>query len=842
MEEDIIGIGLTHYGAQTLRELSKRVRPDELAPLIAGIGELQTYVGLLHAAATGDLSAVKAFGDIIFACPLPDQLMLTGRKPIPSPPESPCSLAVPHPITFTFAGLNAANTYTPEWRTASQQVLPFDNNSSFPSVNPIADDHQPLLTWIDRAFAGWVVRAGGIELVFDAARRWLNGSDPHDFRTALSSLRSPCGLLPTKDITMPCLDERQVCISEFVFTAMRLAPQLRRPSFPIIGSVIPLDQCHTRAVPITLLPPTNQQFPSQAITNDGIFPAIDRVPAIILSWTPQQIQLSLPAGIRAGCHVIGWVYLFSPEVVTQLHAIGEQCRPWFGGGGLTRAPYVLWEDQGRFSLVSAPSIDTFHGPSGATTVSAEACTPVMLSWVISLDACPETTTQQVVTMWRDGQLFRTRLPTTGQLAVIDSAARTYTLRAQAQLPGQLCGQTERSLAVNRFNVLRVQAQGATRCVQPGIGVTLNITVSCPAPTGGLPITISSSNSTRVAGASGAINEANTSTTVEVIAGNECGTATLTISAPNHPAVQIEIVVASLPTINSISPLAFQTCERITLTVNGSCLGERAVDIRAGVEANGQWVPGIVTVLSPSTQLRIELPALPAGFYILAIEHCGQIGYAPLPFSVTTRPPIISSAPSMRPAIVELCSTPSVTIRWTVEFATRIVLARGGDIVADRSYADPCAAVDDSATETLPSVTGSLNYTLTAFNADGVTVTSTRPLPATSAFSPASAVVVKNIYTDVVNVFLLNVEDNGGIFVRSLAANQTLIIPIPNCRLRIVHSIVPKQVDDYNATWRTNLSATAVSTARRSGPWQRNTPSIPPHLGLRTAGVVGIFPV
>lgn len=840
MEEiDLNGVGLTHDGARTLRELSERLGPDELAPLNAGIHELQTYVGLLHAAAAGDLAAVKAFGDIVLACPLPDEPMLTGGKPLPGPPESPCHLGAPHPLTFTFAGLNAADTYASGWRFGRYLNLPLDRDPSFPSDSPAADDYQPVLTWIDRAFAGWVVRAGGIEVALDAGRRWLDGGDPSDFRTALGALRSPCGVLPTNNIKIPCLDERQVCIAEFVFTAMRLAPQLGRPSFPLIGSVTPADQCHATAGPITLLPPMGQQFPSQDITKGGTFPAIDRVPATILYWTPQQIRLALPAGIKAGCHVVGWVYLYPPGVVSQLHAIGEQCRPWFGGGGLTRAPYALWEDQGRFSLISAPLIGTFHGPNGSTRVSAEACTPVTLSWAVVLDACPGTATQLAVTMWRDGQLFRVSLPTASQLAVSDSSPRTYTLRAQARLAGQLCGQTEQSLTVNRFNVLRVQAQGDTRCVQPGIGVTLNVTVSCPAPPGGLPVTVTSSHPARGAGASGTIDEGTTSTAIEVLTGTECGTATLTVTAPNHPQAQVSITVASYPTISAVSPTALQTCEPVSLTVDGSCLGEQAADIRAGVELNGQWVPGTVTVLSPGTQLRLDLPALPAGFYTLAITHCGQVGYAPLPFTVTTRQPVIDSLITT-PASVEACSTPSVRIQWTVRYATQVLLTRDTAIIANRSYADPCVSVTDSATETLSTVMGSISYTLTAINADGVTTPSTRTLPITSSFPLASAFVVRNGYTDLVNVFLVNAEDQGGAFVQTLVPNATLLVPIPSCRLRAIISIDPKKVDDYNARWNTNYSATAVNTARTAGPWTRTTTQYA--LGLASAGVLGIIGV
>jgi len=154
-------------------------------------------------------------------------------------------------------------------------------------------------------------------------------------------------------------------------------------------------------------------------------------------------------------------------------------------------------------------------------------------------------------------------------------------------------------------------------------------------------------------------------------------------------------------------------------------------------------------------------------------------------------------------------------------------------------------VTDSATETLSTVTGPINYTLFAFNADGASVTRMRTLPFTPAVNPASAFVVQNTDTVAVNVFLVNAEDQGGTFVTTLAPNTPpLVVPIPSCQIKGIISIDPQMVRNHNTTFNTNFDPTAVSTARtEAGGWIRYTPPWPPYAtGLATALAIGIYNV
>ena len=746
---------------------------------------------------------------------------LGGDRPFPGDDVGPCGLGGPHPFTFFSAGLNASGVFD------AMGGVAFNRNFGGGIDGPggaggggVIDGFDAAFTWIDRGFAGWVSRATGVEGVLGAGRRWLDGGEPRDFHGAMRGLLSPGDLLPRRGLPSMCLDEYQVCISEFVFTAMPLAQTFYTAPFPPLGSLSPTDQCQSGAGPVSMFPPAGLQYPAQADIQAGTYVALDRAPANVISWTPQEIRLALPPGIKAGCHSVGWGHAFDPEAVNQIRGIGEQCRPFFGGNTLVSAPYAVWQEQGYFSIIDAPVIDAFHGPGGSPTPNAEACTPVTLTWATSVASCSGSAVQVNVTMLQDGQLYQTALPADGQLQVNDETNHTYTLRVQAKVGNQQCGLVTRDVTVSRFNELRVQAQGDTRCVDMGIGVSVDATISCPAPAGGLPVTITSSDTTRVANAAGTIDEGNNTTTVEVLTANQCGTATLTVVVPNHPSKQVSVTVASDPVIVSISPTSLQTCDTVHLIVNGSCLGERASDVSAWIDVNGQQLDGTVTMVSVGTQLRVDFPPLPAGVYPLAIKHCSRISYGTTPLVITTPPPSIASLTSPNGS-VEICTTPAVKINWSIRNVTRVVLTRGATQIADRTYATPCNSTTDSVTDNLPLVTAGVSYLLTAFNADGAMTTKTLAIAPSSALPVGSAFVLSNSSGSTRNIFIFD-SGGAGSFAGAMANGNSATIAIPQCAARAIVSIDPAAVATHNADFGDTLSATDVAVAQTAGPWTKTT--------------------
>lgn len=893
--------GLTERGMETLRELTTRVGPAKLAPVMRAVDALASYVGLLHMAAAGNDAALDALAQQALgatgdrevghagrpstvtratallgprggiegpggAPPFGDPLGgdggfgngslgglggvlgagvlgipgSRGERPFPDGDAGPCGLTGPHPFTFFGAGLNAAGSIGGINPIERGTRMPLDGGPGGPEEGFGLGD--AVVTWIDRAFSGWATRAVGLDGVLAAGGAWIDGGDPRGVEAALGGLLDPGDLLPKHPLPSMCLSEYQVCVSEFVFTASRLGQRLGVSPFPVIGSLSPADQCRGSAGPISLFPAAGQPFPaSESDLQSGTFVALDRQPATVLSWTTQEIRLDVPAGIAPGCHSVGWVHVFDPSAVTQLRDIGEQCRAFFGSNSLVSAPYAVWADQQHFSIIEAPSIVTFHGPGGSLSPNAEACSPVTLAWETKVDSCSGSAVQIDVAMLRDGQPYRIALPAAGQLQVMDQTARTFTLSARARVGNQQCGLVTQQLTVTRFNELHVHPASGTQCVDFGVGIPIDVTISCPAPPGGLAVTVTSSDPSRVGNAAATIADGDTTTTVEPVTGAQCGPATLSVAVLGYPTKQVQVSTATDPQIASLTPATFQTCSPISITIDGSCLGESATGISASLDGNNQQVNGTVTMLAVETRLRVDFPAMPAGAYALALQYCGRTSLAPLPVPVTNRAPVIASFTSNVSQIF-VCTAPSVKLSWTIHDAVRVVLKRGGTQLVDRPYANPCSSTNDSFTDNLQFFTGTtgVSYQLTAFNADGVTTVKTLTLAPASDIPVASAFIVANSSGMTVNVFLVNGDNSGGTFVAAMSNGQTLSIPIPQCAPRAIISIDPQEVAAHNAAFGTSFSATDVAVARTEDTWTRTT--TPMVRGLSAATAAGVISV
>ncbi|MEQ1824111.1 MAG: hypothetical protein ABL949_16500 [Fimbriimonadaceae bacterium] len=845
---------LSIEGVGLLNMLEKRFESGQLTLLYNAIREFEIYVGLMSVTAAGDHAALRVFGELVLGNSLegvsggPNRKMLRSFEPIsheprhiplnipgsgrdglflgiPFPQDIPCGLAVPNPLTFIFSGLQLAQVYASGWvPTASPEELRPNMEIGFEKATP-ASLVDPYISWIEGAINGWAARARVIEFALNMGRQVLDGHEPHNFTSILNQLGDPGRLPPTIGIHIPCIDERQVCLTELVYSARPLLQRLGGWTFPEIESAIPKEQCIQGATSITVTSPQGKPFPSQQdLAAQYTFIAINNRAAVVIAWAPQQIQLALPAGSEAGCYSVNWIHVFDPDVINQLHGIGEQCRPYFGRSPLPSLPYSVGSHYGaRFSLIGEPNIDTFHGPNGATSFDAEACTAVNLSWVTSLAKCGDSATLVVVRLWRDGQLYQTALPSSGSLSVKEAESRTYKLQVQSRLNGQLCGQlVERFVTITRLHLLRAQGLSDNLCVETGIPYTLRISISCPAPPGGVVITITSDHPERVGDAHEIINEGASNIDIEMI-GAQCGLAKLTISALNHQSAQFSLTIVQAPVITNISPSRFLTCDSIRFMVEGTCLGgEVSNHLAAVLEENGQQVNGMITVLEAGVRLQIDFPPLPVGMYSFSLAQCGLIGFAPLMVIVETRQPSISGFLT-NPSVVGLCSPANISVQWNVQYATRIVITRDGTAIIDRVYANPCNPVNEFVIDRLPSLTRVVDYTLTAYNTDGVMAMDTAmvmPIPTTPEVG--NAFMVRNTRDYLVNVFLVNGEDYGGQFLGSLPPGNTIQVTIPPCKFRAIIGIKPAAIDDYNLRFNRSLDAGDVAVARTEGSWTVTT--------------------
>jgi hypothetical protein len=794
---DLVQYGpLTEGGERVYGELDDALRSgrldladDAVRLLGSAIETLDNFNRLLAVAAAGEPGALKLLSDRLGGRPgvqvWRDLDAYAGRRPIGPVYDAPCGVA----------GIDLGS------------VIWVDFQLNGGRLSPRGDPRVAGGGWSDRAMSEYEAIAGPIDQVLQAGRGWLDSGDVDGLRGAFDGLRE-LGRRRRRDLVFPCLAEQQVCLGELLNFSWE---RLRRPSFPAPGDINPASVCAGYSGLLRITPATS--FPPPDDTG-GIFPVIDHQAADVVSWTTSEILLSVPAGIAPGCHSVGWAFLMDPDVVSDLRAIGEQCLPWFPGNGFKAFPLLIWNEgqELSFSVIGEPT--AAFAANGVSTLTVEACTPVTLTWSVDLQACAQTVARRQVRMLRNGQPFRSTLAPAGQLIVADADDATYTLIAESRLGSLSCATVQRNVTVARRKLLRV-APLLDQCVDTGATLRLDITTSCPAPVGGLPITISSSEPARFASGGFLLGEGEREGFADVLAGASCGPVTLTVTAPGYERAQLSVVTVAAPQITTLSPASVQTCDRVEITVTGTCLGDPGLPPVGSLHsASGQVLAATVEVRSAQTNVRLSHDALPAGSYLVALSNCGRLSLAATPLIVTNRPPQITAPLTANATALQLCSTPTLTLRWKVRFVQTARLFRDGTVIAERSYQDVCAPHSDSVADTLAQVRTAVTYRLDAVNPDGAVTSSTLALQADSAFPVRGAFAVVNGRSEAMNVFLLNGEDFGGTFIGTLGSGAGASVMIPDCRLRFIASVVPRLVADHNASFPNDqFSPTAVATAR-----------------------------
>lgn len=837
---DLVQYGpLSEWGERVYAEIDGALRDgrfdlaEDAARLLgSAIETLDNFNRLLAVAAAGEPGALKLLSDRFQGRPgaqvWRDLDAYAGRRPIGPVYDGPCGVAGIDLgsviwVDFQLNGGRLSPPDDPRMTGADGREPTAPGRPNFPGGRePARSDAEPPFAggWSGRAMTEYGAIAGPIEQVLQAGRGWLDSGDIDGLPGAFDGLRE-LGLGGRGDPTFPCLDEQQVCLGELLNFSWE---RLRRASFPAPGALNPASVCVGYGGLIRVTPATSFPAPDDA---GGIFPTIDHQVAQVVSWTTSEILLSVPASIAPGCHSVGWGFLMDPDAVNDLRAIGEQCLPWFPRNGFKAFPLLIWNEgqELTFSVIGEPT--AAFAANGVSTLTVEACTPVTLTWSVGLQACAQTVARRQVSMLRNGQPFRSTLAPDGQLVVADADDATYTLIAASRLGSLSCASVRRDVTISRTKLLRI-APILDRCVDTGTTVRLDITTSCLAPAGGLPITISSSDPARVANGGFRLGEGERQASVDMLAGASCGPVTLTVSAPGHVPAQVSVVIVAAPQITALSPASVLTCDRVEITVTGNCLGDPGLPpVGAFLSPSGQVLAATVEVRNAQTNVRLSHDALPAGAYVVALSNCGRQSVAAAPLIVTNRPPQITAPLSANATALQLCSTPTLTLRWKVRFVKSVRLFRDGALITQRSYTDVCATHSDSATDTPGQIRTSVSYRLDAINPDGVLTSSTLSLQADSAWPIRGAFAVVNGRSEAMNVFLLNGEDFGGTFIGTLASGAGANVMIPDCRVRAIASVVPRLVAEHNANFPNDqFSPTAVDTARTAAAGWNGTSSGP----------------
>jgi hypothetical protein len=389
----------------------------------------------------------------------------------------------------------------------------------------------------------------------------------------------------------------------------------------------------------------NFDFTEWALTIDG-------QRATILNQAPDEVEIEV-AGLRPGCHVLNWLWLkggtpWLADAVTP--ACIDALRidlPTFG-----LPPWIINKTPSlnpSLSVVSA-SIGQFsaNGSSGAT-LSVEACRDTIFSWNVIAQLCARDTSLISVSLLRDGQALATKLPLIGSFVEPGSDQNnTYTLRVVvSDSNGATCGPPlERDISLTRIQRLRLTMPPELRV---GATATARVTRSCPAPAGGTTVGLQISPAGRASAPAGVTIPAGNTFVDVALAGLECGSATLTATAPDHVSASASTCVIGPPGLRTpLNSAPIIPCKGEKLNLDLHCVGQELRVVLIAV-ANGSRTPLSVTPPTnpcvEDTILSITIPPnIAIGDYDVEVSDrggtvvLGRVSLAPPPASIKLAPP------------------------------------------------------------------------------------------------------------------------------------------------------------------------------------------------------------
>lgn len=542
-------------------------------------------------------------------------------------------------------------------------------------------------TWSERAAGFFNSRAEPINTAFNAAAAWAGGNiTPRDFGGIVKSYdptrfgQSWGRDIPQRPALSFCLSDRDVCLGALLFDLHQYGSQ-RVSDPPQVGSIVPDAVCEGYTGTVTLFPPAGSQFPASQPTDWGL--AVDGKPIAIQNWDPigAEVTIAFPANVQPGCQEIRWVHFLDPAFVTHLRDIGEQCAPFFGGAqGWMNFPYsVINRERGsNVSVVGTPQICRFTANS-LTSLVIEACTDVQLEWEAVLPLCAGSSAQADVTLLADGNIRAAALSLKDHLVVNDEITTTFTLQVEALIGITRCTVAKQNMQVQRFKAIHLLAPGEVGCLDISDALPVTVRVSCPAPAGGIQVTLASSAPTRLAGGTVTIPEGSIEDFIELTIGQECGEVTITATTLGHQSDSFKRMISDIPQITAITPSEVDACQSFQLWLDGSCFGERIGQQEIFlVDNNGVPIQGKVLQVQANTRLLVEFPALESGQYPLAVTFCGKTGSAATLLKVKEKSPDIQKFSAM-PSHIALCPT-SIKLTWRVNSARRVRILRNGVVI------------------------------------------------------------------------------------------------------------------------------------------------------------------
>ncbi len=386
---------------------------------------------------------------------------------------------------------------------------------------------------------------------------------------------------------------------------------------------------------------------------------------------------------------------------------------------MTPLPPFVFRRDAPLTVVAPAKILRFYAGGQADQLVAEGCVPVHLDSAAEVDFCPGTLARAEVSLLANGTTIASGLPLTGTYRVSEPSDVTYTLRIETFAGTNRCQVEERSVVVKRYLLLRVAIAGQPSlsssrqlfAIDRGSPFSVQISSSCPAPAGGVPVTLVSSRPSRLAGGTVTIPDG-AAQVAFAATGADCGEVTIQVSAPGHQATTYSVLFVDQPQVTGVVPAQIPACAPIpiTLTITATCaggaLGTEAGDPQVIVSGQGQQVAATITNIAVNqqdpfhgpSQIQARVPQLVAGTYTVSVSFRSRVGSAAVPLQVLPGAPAIKSF-KVAPSAVVSCIPTAIDLAWNGEQATQLKLFKtdllGTVQIASLNRAPSCAPWSDT---------------------------------------------------------------------------------------------------------------------------------------------------
>lgn len=561
------------------------------------------------------------------------------------------------------------------------------------------------------------------------------------------SLPGEPGALPAP----PC-DWWLDCVDEIVTAAVSYRPPAHCDDEAVIGSVTPSAICQgAREVELELRPVHGQKFNGVC----HVFLKRERRAAVgleLISFSDEVIRVRLARAEFSGClgfHGGGHGASGNIGFLTSCFrgVLGAEIIQFMATGG---APLQI-ECTGRnkltvvpppvLSALSALGLGGYSSPlqDGATYLAEEGCTPVILIWRFDFggqDAWVDPDEHLRVRVTRsDGSVVAEGLGPEDSVTVTDRDDEIYTVHAVARAGEHECGSVEGTITVDRYLALHLEGPEA---LQVGHSGAVQVRNSCPAPAGGLDVTLSVDQPGRLQ-VPGKVNlpEGQATATVQVVAlGTGCDQVQVSAQAADHVGGAWTVAVFDRPEIAAISPTAVAACQSFELDFSGACFYPGDTVVRAAKAGESQQTLEILEITP--TSLRCGGQGLKPGSWAVTVVSRGLASAAAL-LDVQAAAPTITYflacvvRPEEDPSLTWCyplvpCADNWVKIRWSVQAAARVVIKRDQEDLYTVDLPECGGSSEDWISDIL---TGAATYTLEALPVGGG-----NPVVASSAIEAA----------------------------------------------------------------------------------------------------------